>query len=104
MKKIIISLLFIAATLNAQNKITLEDIWQKYSFMPASTDGYNAMNDGQNYTDLEQVGEMNNLVKYSIKTGKKVEILVKGEDVKLNGKTISLNTEFDAIDRTDSKK
>ncbi len=91
MKKIIISLLFIAATLNAQNKITLEDIWQKYSFMPASTDGYNAMNDGQNYTDLEQVGEMNNLVKYSIKTGKKVEILVKGEDVKLNGKTISLS-------------
>lgn len=90
MKKLLVLFVLFAATLAAQNKITVEDIWLKYSFMPASPDGYNAMNDGVHYTDLEQAGEIYDLVKYEIKSGKKIGVLVKGDDVKFNGKAISL--------------
>lgn len=91
MKNLLFYFCVLSLAVQAQNKITLEDIWQKYSFMPASPDGYNAMNDGQNYTDLEKAGDLFNLVKYNIKTGNKIEELVKGEEVKFNGKAISLS-------------
>lgn len=90
MKKLLVLFVLLTTINVAQNKITVEDIWLKYSFMPASPDGYNAMNDGVHYTDLEQVGESYDLVKYEIKSGKKIGVLVKGEDVKFNGKSISL--------------
>ncbi|HWY10885.1 MAG TPA: DPP IV N-terminal domain-containing protein, partial [Bacteroidia bacterium] len=91
MKKALLFLALVLVTgLTAQTKITVEDIWLKYAFSPSSPDGYNAMNNGQHYTDLEQAGELYNLVKYEIKSGNKAEILVKGEDVKFNGKSISL--------------
>lgn len=83
MKKLLLPLLLITVfVLSAQNKITLEDINLKYTFRSASPDGYNAMNDGLHYSDLEKEGTRFNLVKYEIKSGKKVEVLVKGEDVK----------------------
>lgn len=91
MKKISILLVFVFSVCVGQNKITLEDIWLKYSFMPSSPDGYNAMNDGVNYTDLVTAGDLQNLVKYNIKSGKEVEVLIKGEDVKFNGKVIPLS-------------
>lgn len=89
-KALLFFVLILSITLNAQNKITLEDLWVKYSFRQAYPDGYNAMNNGIHYTDLEKAGELFDLVKYEIKSGKKVEVLVKGEDVKFNGKAISL--------------
>lgn len=91
MKKISILLVLVFSVCVGQNKITLEDIWLKYSFMPSSPDGYNAMNDGVNYTDLVTAGDLQNLVKYNIKSGKEVEVLIKGEDVKFNGKVIPLS-------------
>lgn len=85
--------LFIVLSLgiSAQTKITLEDLWLKYTFMSASTGGYNAMKDGLHYTDLEKAGELQDLVKYDLKSDKKVAVLVKGEDVKFNGKAIDLS-------------
>lgn len=59
--------------------------------MPSSPDGYNAMNDGLHYSDLEASGDLQNIVKYDIKTSKKIDVLVKGDDVKYNGKLISLS-------------
>jgi len=59
--------------------------------MQAYPDGYNAMNDGLRYTDLEKSGDSEDLVSYEIKSGKKIEVLVKGADVKFNGKTIALS-------------
>ncbi len=92
MKKFILLFsLTIVLGINAQTKITLEDIWLKYTFSPSSPDGYNAMNNGLHYTDLEQAGNLYNLVKYEIKSGNKVEVLVKGDDIRFNGKAISLH-------------
>jgi dipeptidyl-peptidase-4 len=90
MKKALLFLtLILSITINAQNKITQEDIWVKYTFRQAFPDGYNAMNDGLRYTELEG-SDVQDLVTYEIKSGKKVDILVKGADVKFNGKTIPL--------------
>jgi dipeptidyl-peptidase-4 len=92
MKKALLFLtLILSITINAQTKITLEDLWVKSTFRQAFPDGYNAMNDGLHYTDLEKAGNAFDLVKYEIKTGKKVEVLVKGEEVKFNGVVINLD-------------
>lgn len=88
MKKALLFLVVILSiTINAQNKITLEDIWVKGTFRQAYPDGYNAMNDGLRYTELEA----EDLVTYEIKSGKKIDVLVKGADVKFNGKVIPLS-------------
>lgn len=87
MKKALLFLAIIVSfTVNAQNKITIEDVWAKNTFRQAFPDGYNAMNDGLHYTDVK--GE--DLVTYEIKTGKETGVLVKGTDVKFNGKVLSL--------------
>ena len=92
MRNIISGLLIILCLgLSAQTKITLEDLWLKYTFMSASTGGYNAMKDGLHYTDLEKAGDFQDLVKYDLKSEKKVAVLVKGEDVKFNGKKIRIH-------------
>lgn len=73
--------------LNAQTKITLEDVWVKSTFRQQFPDGYNAMNDGLRYTELEG----DDLVTYEIKSGKKIDVLVKGSDVKFDGKILPLS-------------
>lgn len=53
--------------LNAQNnaKITVEDIWEKYEFIPRSVPGFNFQNDGKHYTRLEE----NKIKQYDLTTG-----------------------------------
>lgn len=92
MKKVFLFFaLVLSIVIHAQNKITQEDIWLKYTFRQSFPDGYNAMNDGLRYTDLEKSGDSQDLVTFEIKSGKKIEVLVKGTDVKLNSKTIDLD-------------
>ncbi len=75
----------------AQKTISVEDIWSKYAFMPASAGGFNAMKDGLHYTDIEKEGDFDNIVKYELKSGKKIAVLVKGANVKVAGKTIDIS-------------
>lgn len=49
----------------AQKNITLEDIWQDYTFIPNSVPGFNFMNDGRHYTQIEQ----NKIQQYDLITG-----------------------------------
>lgn len=78
----------------SQNVITVDSIWTNYSYLPASASGFNAMKDGLHYTELEDdtVAKMQTLVKYELKTGKKIQVLVKGNDVKVNGNLIALDS------------
>lgn len=88
---IIIALTVISVSLFAQKSISVEDIWSKYAFMSKSAAGFNAMKDGLHYTDLETAGDFQNIVKYDLKTGKKIAVLVKGESVKVSDKTIDIS-------------
>lgn len=81
----------ISITFFAQKTISVEDIWSKYAFMPKSAQGFNAMKNGLHYTDLEKEGDFQNIVKYDLKSGKKLGILVKGADVKVADKTIDIS-------------
>lgn len=74
----------------SQKLITVEDIWSKYAFMPASVGGFNVLNDGLHYSDIEKDGDFFNIVKYELKSGKKIEVLVKGSEVKLAGMPIDV--------------
>ena len=47
----------VSISLNAQQnntKISVEDIWEKYEFVPRSVPGFNFQNDGKHYTRLEE--------------------------------------------------
>jgi len=78
--------------IEAQKTITVEDIWSNYAFRPATVSGFNAMKDGLHYTDLEDEGSYKNIVKYELKSGKRISVLVKGSDVKVNDKAIDLSS------------
>lgn len=56
----------------AQQSITLEDIWQDYTFTPNRVPGFNFMNDGQHYTRLER----NKVVQYDLRNGRQVATLL----------------------------
>jgi dipeptidyl-peptidase-4 len=92
MKKLIAILLFAPALFFAQQKITLEDVWVKYTFFPKFAAGFNVMNDGSHYVDIIEDDKGTTLSEFDLKSGKKIKDLVKGSDLTINGKTIDLNT------------
>ncbi|PID95254.1 MAG: S9 family peptidase [Bacteroidetes bacterium] len=77
MKKIV-SLLWVVMTVvslstSAQNKITIEDLWQNYKFFPQSVRGVASMNDGAHYTTMEKRNTV--IVRYAYETGEAVDTL-----------------------------
>ena len=72
-------------------KITLQDLWSKYTFYPKSVYGLESMNDGLHYTVLEQ---RKNISKYSYKTGKKVATLFNIDDINNDSIKFITNYEF----------
>lgn len=87
----IVIAVLISYSVFSQKTVSVEDIWSKYAFMPKSAAGFNAMKDGLHYTDLEQEGQYQNIVKYDLKSGKKISVLVKGANVKAADKTLDIS-------------
>ena len=56
----------------AQRSISLEDIWQYYTFTPKRVPGFTFMNDGRHYTRLEG----NKIQQYDLRNGKQVATLL----------------------------
>lgn len=93
MKKLLAFLLILVFSAQAQ-KITLEDIWSKYYFMPKSAKGFNVMKDGTSYLDIapsEKDGSII-LTRFDMKTGKKLGELVQGNDLRYQNKNLDINT------------
>ena len=75
LKKYLLLLLVLLATLGLQaQKLTLEDVVIKRTYGQKSVNGLASLNDGLNYTTLENMGK--EIVKYSYKTGEKVASLL----------------------------
>jgi dipeptidyl-peptidase 4 len=55
----------------AQKNITLEDIWQKFIFRPASVAGFNFLKDGKHFT----TSDGKNIYTHDVTTGQKVSTL-----------------------------
>jgi dipeptidyl-peptidase-4 len=94
-----ISFLLLALTLtcsaSAQNKlITLEDIWRDNTFAVKSVPGFNAMKDGENYTELGGQGDQHTLTIKSLKDGSTGKVLYTG---KLNIDEYELGSGLDRV-------
>jgi dipeptidyl-peptidase-4 len=71
-------LLFVSGLTFAQTKaISIEDVWQNYTFMPEGVSGFNFLQDGRSFTRLEQ----NMVVKYDLKSGNRTGVLVDGSEL-----------------------
>ncbi|MFT6333540.1 MAG: dipeptidyl-peptidase-4 [Halioglobus sp.] len=79
-----ILLLFISVTLAttsfSQKEITIEDLWQKYTFYAKSVPGFNFLKDGKHYTRLQK----NTIKKYDLTTGDFVSDILVAADLKDN--------------------
>lgn len=83
---IVASCFFISA--QAQETITLENLWQNYAYSASSVPGFNFQNDGKHYTRLE-----NNVVRqYDLTTGQPTMDLFAGE---MNKMDRTFNGNFD---------
>src|ERR1043166_8886397 len=71
-------------------KITLEDIWTKYAYLPNWVEGFNVLKNGSNYALVEENNGATVLSLYDLKSGKKVKDLVNGNDVKFGNRSVSL--------------
>lgn len=74
---------------SAQQKkaVTLEDIYQKGTFAARGVSGINWMRDGQFYTNevTDEQNKVTDVVKFDVTTGKQVNVIIEGEDLKLAG-------------------
>ncbi len=94
-------------------EISVEDIWQNYTFYPKSVPGFNFQQDGKHYTLLEK----DQVRQYDLTTGKFTKTLFNGSEVKADGfegsfssytfsedeKNILITTNSEAIYRRSSK-
>jgi dipeptidyl-peptidase-4 len=68
---------------NAQKKtVTVEDVWQRYSFYASSTSGLTSMNDGEHYTVLQSDKNGPRIDMYSYASGEFVKTLVSAAKIK----------------------
>jgi dipeptidyl-peptidase-4 len=73
-------LLLTAVTASAQNKlITLEDLWRDGTFASKSVPGFNALPDGEHYTDVDQDGGNTVIRIKNLRDGKEAGTLYKGK-------------------------
>ena len=71
--RLLLPFLFVfTASLTAQQAITLEDIWAKYTFYPEGVSGFNFLQDGRSYARLEN----GDVVTYDITTGEQSGTIV----------------------------
>jgi dipeptidyl-peptidase-4 len=72
--------LLISGIAAAQKKdITLEDIWRNNTFAVRSVPGFNALKDGEHYTDVQTDGKQRTIQIKSLIDGSKGKILYQGE-------------------------
>lgn len=68
--------LLVSFSAMAQNELTIDDIWKNGTYRQKSVYGLRSMNDGRNYTVLEQDRGGAAIVKYAYKTGEKVAAIL----------------------------
>ena len=116
MKKLLtllLALLIITPTFAQKRDITLDDLWQNYTFYPSYIGGFNSMNDGEHYSTIEKTEKGQEIIKHQFKDGKKVRTLFSSADFdiqRINNYTFSddekqllLSTETEKIYRHSSK-
>jgi dipeptidyl-peptidase-4 len=76
------------ATFAQKKNISLEDIWKDYTFRIKNVPGFNAINDGEHYTQLDQEGKNQLIRVYNLPDGKQEKTLFDNSVQTFNGKPI----------------
>ncbi|XZF15335.1 S9 family peptidase [Chitinophagaceae bacterium MMS25-I14] len=76
---------------NGKKSITLEDIWKNNTFRIKSVPGFNAMNDGKRYTQIDNDGGTRKINVYDLQNGKKQNTLFDAAQNKYNGTAITVD-------------
>jgi len=93
MKRLFVFVLCAALYSNAQQKLTVEEIWGKFAFSSRSAQGFNVLKNGVNYADLAEAADgVVTLSEFELTTGKKIRDIVNGNDVKFDGRFLDLST------------
>jgi dipeptidyl-peptidase 4 len=99
LKSITLSLL-ITTSAFAQKTLTVNDVCNSKELKAKGTKGFNAMKDGIHYTELSDSNKVQRIIKYDLETGERIAILVDGNAVKLDGKSIGLSDYTFSVDET----
>lgn len=86
-----ILILAFAFELKAQKNISVEDIFTQKIFTAKSSSGFKAMKNGIHYTDILSDSSGKSLVKYDLKSGTKISVIVKDNEVLLSGRPIDIS-------------
>jgi dipeptidyl-peptidase-4 len=74
--------LFTAVNLYGQEReVTVEDVWQRYTFYAKSTNGLRSTNDGLHYTVLNQSEGGPTIEKFSFETGQSVGVITSSKQI-----------------------
>ena len=71
-------------------KLTLEDIWLNKEFTAKGIDDMQSMNDGKHFTNILETSYGEAIVKYSYKTGKVVDTILKSKEIKFMDKPFTI--------------
>lgn len=92
-------LLLISTTGLSQNAdLKLEDIWGSTKYLSRTVPGFNAMKDGESYTTRQEISGGQAIVRYSIKTGKATDTLLRPEQLISGQDTVGFDTYSFSID------
>ena len=72
-------------------QITLEDLWKNNTFRVKDVPGFNAMKDGQHYTQIDREGTHTYIRVYNLETGKQERTLFDNESQKFGGSALSVD-------------
>ena len=85
--------LFCSATSFAQTgkQITMDDLWKNNTFRVKDVPGFNAMNDGLHYTQIDREGGHTYIRVYNLETGKQERTLFDNSVQKFGGSELSID-------------
>ncbi len=86
-----IFLIVFAINCNAQKNISVEDIFTQKIFTAKTASGFKAMKNGIHYTVIIADSTGKSLVKYDLKSGAKISVIVKDKDMLLAGRPIDIS-------------
>ncbi len=90
----LVTLLLSATTIFAQGtkEITMDDVWKNGTFRVKDVPGFNAMSDGQRYTQIDRDGQRIYIRAYNLGTGKQERTLFDNETQKFGGSAIKVES------------
>lgn len=88
-----ISTVFIIHPLRAQERpLKIEDPTSNTKLVARTAKGFNAMPDGEHYSNLEKNNQGQNIISYSFKSGKATDTLLEANDLRFNGSIINIES------------